>query len=167
MGSLGSYGRKCDFFWPAFDRLLTLLWDNVWAGVRPGSENVPAALRVAGVFLAGGDSCRAATSLSCQSLDEVSPAAKESGGDESGVSCERRTATVRKHVLLFVLCAVVGNAEFGVCVFREKWEYGICSSRIYEYSTDKRITVLYIYIHTVRTTTLYLVYEFTDVPALR
>ena len=121
--SLGSCGRKCDFFGSAFDRLLTLLWNSVWAGVRPGSENVPAALRVAGVFLAGGDPCRAATSLSCQSLDEVSPAAKESGGDESGVSCERRTATVRKHVLLFVLCAVVGIRNLVWCICCDKREY--------------------------------------------
>jgi hypothetical protein len=86
MGSLGSYGRKCDFFWCAFDRLLTLLWDNVWVGVRPGSENIPAASRVAGVFIAGGNPPRAATSLSCESLDEVSIAENKSGGEDSGVS---------------------------------------------------------------------------------
>ena len=86
MGSLGSYGRKCDFLGCAFDRLLALLWDNVWVGVRPGSENIPAALRVAGIFIAGGNPPRAATSLSCKSLDEVLIAENKSGGEETGVS---------------------------------------------------------------------------------
>ena len=125
MGSLGSCGRKCDFFGSTFDHLLTLLWDNVWVGVRPGSENLPAASRVGGVSLAGGNSPRAATSLSCQSLGEVSPAANKSGGEESGVSCERRTATVRKHVLLFVLFAAWGirNLLWWICF--ERREFGV------------------------------------------
>ena len=99
-----------------FDRLLTLLWNNVWGGVCPGSESVPAASRVTGVFLDGGVSPHATFSVTCQSLDELLSAAKEWGGDESGVHCGRRTATVRKRVLLFVLCVAVGNTEFGVCV---------------------------------------------------
>ena len=79
-------GESVIFFWCAFDRLLTLLWDNVWVGVRPGSENIPAASRVAGIFIAGGNPPRAATSLSCESLDEVSIAENKSGGEETGVS---------------------------------------------------------------------------------
>jgi len=154
MGSLGSYGRKCDFFGSAFDRLLTLLWDNVWVGVRPGSENLPAASRVGGVSLAGGNSPRAATCLGCQSLGEVSPAANKSGGEESGVSWERRTATVRKHLLLFVLFAVWGIRNLVCAFFVKKWEYGICRSRIYEYSYTVRITY-----YCISTTVVYMIYN--------
>jgi hypothetical protein len=98
-------------------------WGSAWLGKRS------CCVRVAGVFLAGGDSPRAATSVSCQSLAEVSSAAKKSGGDESGVSWERRTATVRKHVLLFVLLAVVGNPEFFLVDFLTSgsMEFGVRS----------------------------------------